>query len=131
MPSTREFFERNVGRCNDAQSLGDRFELCSRYDDVEFALPETGVNAISDASQACDRAVQHRRRKWAIFASMVISGWALLEAASILAIWMFFLALGGLCPYSARRARLVLFEVSRRACSLNSEEENETRWQNQ
>jgi hypothetical protein len=44
---------------------------------------------------------------------------------------MFFLALRGLCPYSARRARLVLFEAGRRACSLNSEEENETRWQNQ
>jgi hypothetical protein len=55
----------------------------------------------------------------------------LLKAASIVAFLMFFLALGGLCPYSARRARLVLFEAGRRACSLNSEEENETRWQNQ
>jgi len=44
---------------------------------------------------------------------------------------MFFLALGELCPYSARRARLVLFEAGRRACSLKSEEENETRWENQ
>ena len=29
----------------------------------------------------------------------------------------FFLALSGICPYSAPRARLVLFEASRRACS--------------
>jgi hypothetical protein len=41
-----------------------------------------------------------------------------LEAASILAFWMFFLALDELSPYSARRARLVLFETGRRACSI-------------
>ncbi len=41
-----------------------------------------------------------------------------LKAASILAFWMFFLALGELYPYSARRARLVLFEAGRRACSI-------------
>src|SRR5712692_4755490 len=91
MPSAREFFERNVGRCHDAQSLGDRLELCSRYDDVKFAVPKASVNAIPYSSQACDRAVQHRRRKWPIFASMAVSGWALLEAASILAFRCFFL----------------------------------------
>jgi hypothetical protein len=43
---------------------------------------------------------------------------------------MFFLALGQLRPYSARRAWLVRFAACRRVRSLNSEEEKETRWQN-
>jgi hypothetical protein len=55
---------------------------------------------------------------------------ALLEAASNRGFYMFFLALRGLRPYSARRARLARFEVCRRVRSLNSEEEKETRWQN-
>jgi len=43
---------------------------------------------------------------------------------------MFFLALGGLRPYSARRARLVRFEACRHMSSFNSEEEKGIRWQN-
>jgi hypothetical protein len=70
--------------------------------------------------------VEHSR-----FGFMVVPGRGPLKAASIVGFLMFFLALRGLCPYSARRARLVLFEAGRRACSINSEEENETRWQNQ
>ena len=53
-----------------------------------------------------------------------------LEAASILAFWMFFLALRGHTPYSARRAWRGLFEPAGVRVVLNSEEENETRWQN-
>jgi hypothetical protein len=44
---------------------------------------------------------------------------------------MFFLALDELSPYSARRAWLVLFEGADASATFNSEEENETRWQNQ
>ena len=62
--------------------------------------------------------------------TMVFPSGALLEAASNLGFYMFFLALCELRPYSARRAWLVRFEACRRICSLNSEEEKETRWQN-
>src|SRR5258708_3458634 len=55
---------------------------------------------------------------------------AMLEAASNRGFYMFFLALGGLRPYSARRAWHRRFEACRHIRSLNSEEEKETRWQN-
>jgi hypothetical protein len=45
--------------------------------------------------------------------------------------YMFFVALGELCLYSARRAWLAFLVRSRGAAAINSEEENETRWQNQ
>jgi hypothetical protein len=61
---------------------------------------------------------------------LVFPSGAPLEAASNLGFYMFFLALGELHPYSARRAWLVRFEACRRIYSLNSEEEKETRWQN-
>jgi hypothetical protein len=62
--------------------------------------------------------------------TLVFRKGALLEAASNRGFYMFFLALGGLRPYSARRAWLVRFEACRHLCILNSEEEKETRWQN-
>ncbi len=43
---------------------------------------------------------------------------------------MFFLALGELRPYSARRVCPARFDARGRMSSLNSEEEKETRWQN-
>ncbi len=55
---------------------------------------------------------------------------ATLEAASNRGFYMFFLALGGLRPYSARRAWLARFDACGHIRSLNSEEEKETRWQN-
>jgi len=54
----------------------------------------------------------------------------LLEAASNRGFFTFFLALGGLRPYSAPRCASSRLEAGRSICSLNSEEENETRWQN-
>ena len=55
---------------------------------------------------------------------------ALLEAAPNRGFYMFFLALSGLRPYSARRAWLARFEACRRISDFNSEEEKGIRWQN-
>jgi hypothetical protein len=52
LSSAREFFERSVGCCNDAQSFRDGFEFCAWHGNVEFIRADAGIDAVPDAAQA-------------------------------------------------------------------------------